>query len=262
MPSDSVVALREARIKESELNGPLVYTPDNAAFANDPPYKVYIYNLGPIEHKVERGSAGTFILKACEQGNDYELAWTLPSVWRDSYFVEQEMKTHSVSGEFMAQDICNPITAGGKTWWSFGADLTSLGVFWTKNNPPTESELAAARQKMEVTYRRMLGMAASIEAAGRIDDITPLMRIAASYFGEDRSWNKIYKKTMSCPGCGEAAKTGIIRHPCGYVFDPDRALMAGMISEELHKQMVRTRNAEAQIASKAAEPRPVSRPKK
>jgi hypothetical protein len=245
MPSDSVVALREARKVEQELNGPLIYTPENAAFAHDPPYKVYIYNLGPIEHKVERGSAGTFILKACEPGEPYALAWTLPSVWRDSYFVEQEMKTHSVSGEFMAQDIVNPITAGGKTWWSFGADLSVLGVFWSKNNPPTDAEIAAARSKMESTYRKMLGMAASIEAAGKIDDITPLMRIAASYFGEDRAWNKIYKKTSECPGCGEPAKAGIIRHPCGYIFDPDRALAAGMISEELHKQMIGTRMKEA-----------------
>ena len=165
------------------------------------------------------------------------------------------MKTHSVSGEFMAQDICNPITAGGKTWWSFGADLTALGVFWTRNNPPSDSELAAARQKMEVSYRKQLGMAASIEAAGRIDDITPLMRIAASYFGEDRSWNKIYKKTAECPGCGEPAKMGIIRHPCGYVFDPDRALLAGMISEELHAQMVKTRNIAAGRDTKTKSPK-------
>ena len=232
-----------------------MYTPDTAAWGPDPDYKVYVYNLGPVEHTVERGSAGTFILKACEPGETYALAWTLPSVWRDSFFVEQEMKTHSVSGEFMAQDIVHPITApigAGKTWWSMGANLDDLGVFWTRNNPPTESELAAARQKMEVTYRRMLSMAASIEAAGRIDDITPLMRIAASYFGEDRSWNKIYKKTAECPGCGEAAKVGIIRHPCGYVFDPDRALLAGMISEELHAQMVKTRTAAANAAVKKA----------
>lgn len=252
MPSDSVVALREARTKEQELNGSMVYTPDSGMFAHDPPHKVYIYNLGPIEHRVERGSAGTFILKPCESGESYALAWTLPSVWRDSYFIEQEMKTHAVSGEFMAQDICCPITAGGKSWWSFGADLTALGVFWSKSNPPTDAELAAARLKMETTYRKQLSQAASIEAAGRIDDITPLMRIAASYFGEDRSWNKIYKKTSECPGCGEAAKVGIIRHPCGYVFDPDRALLAGMISEELHAQMLKTRMKEAAKPAKAA----------
>ena len=244
MPSDTVVALRDARAKEQELNGMLVYTPDNAQFANDPPYSIYIYNLGPMLHEVHKGSVGTFRILPCEADRPYSEPLVLPSVVRDSFFVEQEMKTHSVSGEFMATDIVHPTTAGGKTWWSFGANLDDLGVFWTRNHPPLDAELAAARTKMEVTYRKLLGMAASIEAAGRIDDITPLMRFAASYFGEDRPWNKIYRKTTECPGCGEPAKPGIIRHPCGYIFDPDRALLAGMITEELHKQMIRHRTPE------------------
>ena len=259
MPYDTPGAIASARAREQELNGTLVYTPDNAQFAPDPDYKVYIYNMGPMEHEVKRGSAGTFLLKPCEPDQQYVLAWTLPSVCRDSFFVEQEMKTHSVSGEFQAQDIVHPITAqfgAGKSWWSFGANLDDLGVFWTRNHPPLDTEVGAARAKMEATYRKLLNMAASIEAAGRIDDITPLMRIAASYFGEDRPWNKIYKRTSECPGCGEPAKPGIIRHPCGYVFDPDRALMAGMISEETHAAMVKHRKAEASAEEK---PRPRKR---
>lgn len=247
MPNDTPAAIAAARAREEAENGNLVYTPDNAQFSPDPPYRVYIYNLGPMQHVVEKGSAGTFTLKANEGPDDYVLSWTLPSVWRDTFFVEQEMKTHSVSGEFMAIDIVHPVTAhigAGKTWWSMGANLDDIGVFWTRNNPPLEEEVAAARKKMETTYRKLLNMAASIEAAGRIDDITPLMRIAASYFGEDRPWNKIYKKTAECPGCGEPTKVGIIRHPCGYIFDPDRALLAGMISEETHSQMVKLRKPE------------------
>jgi hypothetical protein len=165
----------------------------------------------------------------------------LPSIVRDSYFVEQEMKTHSVSGEFTAQDIVHPLTAGGKAWWSFGANLDDLGVFWTRNCPPTDLEIMTARGKMEASYRKLLSMATSLESTGKLDDITPLMRIAASYFGEDRAWNRIYKKMLECPGCGESAKPGIIRHPCGYIFDPDRALLAGMISKELHEQMIEAR---------------------
>lgn len=244
MPSDTPGAIASARATEAELNGTLVYTPDSGAFTNDPPYKVYVYNLGPMQHEVPKGSAGTFVIKPCLADQPYSEPLVFPSIWRDSFFVEQEMKTHAVSGEFMAQDIVHPITAhigAGKTWWSVGANLDDLGVFWTRNHPPSDAEMAAARQKMEATYRKLLNMAASIEAAGRIDDITPLMRIAASYFGEDRAWNKIYKKTAECPGCGEPAKPGIIRHPCGYIFDPDRAFLAGMINEDLHAQMVRQR---------------------
>ena len=250
MPFDTPAAIAAARAREAELNGPLVYTPDNAAATADPDYKVYIWNLGPMRHEVPKGSAGTFVVEPCGENGELGVPLVLPSIWRDSYFVEQEMKTHAVSGEFMAIDIVHPVTAhigAGKTWWSMGANLDDVGVFWTKNNPPLDSEIAAARHKMEITYRKLLNMAASIEAAGRLDDITPLMRIAASYFGEDRAWNRIYKKTFECPGCGEAAKQGIIRHPCGYIFDPDRALLAGMITDDLHAAMVKARNAEAGI---------------
>lgn len=248
MPHDTPAAIAAARAREEAMNGVLVYTPDNAQFAPDPDYRVYIYNLGPMLHEVPKGSAGTFRIPALEPGQEISEPLVLPSVWRDTYFIEQEMKTHSVSGEFMAIDIVHPVTAGygaGKSWWSFGANLDDLGVFWTRNHPPLEAEVAAARAKMETTYRKLLQMAASIEASGRIDEITPLMRIAAHYFGEDRPWNRIYKKTLECPGCGEAAKPGIIRHPCGYVFDPDRAFLAGMISQQLHQQLVDARNAEA-----------------
>ena len=253
MPNDTPAAIAAARAREGEMNGMLVYTPDNALSMADPDYRVYIYNLGPMLHNVEKGSAGTFRIEPCEPGQEYSDPYVLPSVWRDSFFVEQEMKTHSVSGEFMAQDIVHPVTAGygaGKTWWSFGANLDDLGVFWTRNKPPLDTEVAVARAKMENTYRKLLQMATSIEAAGRIDDITPMMRIAASYFGEDRPWNRIYKKMLECPGCGEPAKPGIIRHPCGFIFDPDRAFLQNMISEEVHKRMVDARNAEAGIESK------------
>jgi hypothetical protein len=253
MPYDTPAAIASARAREEAMNGVLTYTPDNAYSMPDPDYRVYIYNLGPMLHIVEKGSAGTFRIPAVEPGQEYSEPLVLPSVWRDTFFVEQEMKTHSVSGEFMAIDIVHPVTAGygaGKTWWSFGANLDEIGVFWTRNHPPQDPEVAVARGKMENSYRKLLQMATSIEAAGRIDDITPLMRIAASYFGEDRPWNRIYKKTLECPGCGEAAKPNIIRHPCGYIFDPDRALLAGMITEELHGQMVRARNAEAGIEAK------------
>lgn len=255
MPTDTPAAIAAARDLEAAKNGTLIYTPDNASFGPDPAYSVYIFNMGPMLHEVHKGSAGIFRIPPNDTDGPYGTPLVLPSVWRDTYFVEQEMKTHSVTGEFMAIDIVHPVTAsfatGKNPWWSFGANLDDIGVFWTRNNPPLDAEVAAARSKMEKTYRKLLQMATSIEAAGRIDDITPLMRIAASYYGEDRPWNRIYKKTQECPGCGEPAKPGIIRHPCGYIFDPDRALLAGMISEELHGSMVRHRNAEAGIEAKS-----------
>jgi hypothetical protein len=235
MPHDTPAAMHASREKEDQLNGPLSFSPDHAVQLA-PPYKVYVFNLMPIDWPpISKGSAGNFKIPMCEVGEQYSAPLVLPSVCMDSYFVENEMKTHSVSGEFMAQDIVHP-TIGAN--WSFGQNLDELGVFWTRNNPPTEKEISAARTKMEATGRKILAMATSIETSGKLDEITPLMRIFATYFGEDRAWNRIYKKLSSCPGCGEACKEGIIKHHCGYIFDPDRALLAGMLTPEQHKTIL------------------------
>jgi hypothetical protein len=234
MPHDTPAAIHAKQEKEQQLNGPLMYAPDQALQA-PPSYKIYIYNLLPLQWPVAKGSAGNFTILACEPGEPYSEPLILPSVCIDSYFVESEMKTHSVTGEFMAQDIVHP-TIGAN--WSFGQNLDELGCFWTRNNPPTEKEISAARTKMEATGRKILAMATSIETSGNLNDITPLMRIFATYWGEDRAWNRIYKKLSACPGCGESCKEGIIKHHCGYIFDPDRALLAGMISTEQHKAIM------------------------
>lgn len=234
MPHGTPAAERAARDQEDKFNfrGEMTFSPDSAAPQLAPAYKVRIFNLLPLEWNVEKGSVGTFRIQACEPGEPYSEPLVLPSVVVDSYFVEMELKTHSVSGEFMAQDILHPTI--GKNW-SFGQNLDELGCFWTKNEKPTEKEIAIARSKMEDSGRKLMAMATRIETAGKLDDITPLMRIFATYFGEDRQWNRIYKKLADCPGCGETVKPNIIRHSCGFVFDPDRALLAGMISPDQHK---------------------------
>jgi hypothetical protein len=234
MPHDTPAALHATKEKDAQLNGEVVFSPDSQVKLA-PSYRIFIFNLSPLEWKIEKGSAGTFIIKGCDPGEPYSEPLILPSVVQDSYFIENEMKTHSVSGEFMAQDIIRP-TIGAN--WSFGQNLDDLGVFWTKNATPTEKEMGVARTKMEATFRKLLSIATSIETSGRLDDITPLMRISASYFGEDRPWNRVYRKLSDCPGCGEPVKAGIIKHHCGFVFDPDRALLATMITPEQHKTIM------------------------
>ncbi len=231
MPHDTPAALHATQEKNEALNGQVIFAPGQAPLLA-PAYQVFIFNLMPMEWKVEKGSVGTFTIKGCDPGEPYSDPLVLPSVVQDSYFIENEMKTHSVSGEFMAQDIVHP-TIGAN--WSFGQNLDDLGVFWTKNKKPNEAEISKTRTRLEATGRKFLQMATSIETAGRLDDITPLMRIFATYFGEDRPWNRIYRKLADCPGCGEPVKPGIIKHHCGFVFDPDRALLATMITPEQHK---------------------------
>src|SRR6266849_5450868 len=246
MPHDTPAALHATQEKNEALNGQVIFAPGQAPLLA-PAYQVFIFNLMPMEWKVEKGSAGTFIVKGCEYGEPYSDPLVLPSVVGDSYVVENEMKTHYVSGEFMAQDIVHP-TIGAN--WSFGQNLDDLGVFWTKNKKPLPIELQAARGKMEVTFRKLLAMATTIETNGNLNDITPLMRIAATYYGEDRPWNRVYRKLAECPGCGEPVKAGIIKHACGFIFDIDRALLANMITPALYKEIMDARTAAEKKSAK------------
>jgi len=262
MPHGTAAAVNASRELEQKLDGPVIYAPDQAVqeAMRTKGGEVYIFNVGPIEHSVEKGSAGRYTVKACDPGEEFSDPIVLPRLVGDSYVVENEMKTHYVTGEFMAQDIIHP-TIGAN--WSFGQNLDEYGVFWTKNvkmivesegkkKPvPQKEDLVAARGKMEITFRKLLAMATTIETNGNLNDITPLMRIAATYYGEDRPWNRVYRKLAECPGCGEPVKAGIIKHACGFIFDIDRALLANMITPALYKEITDAREA-AEKKKKAA----------
>jgi hypothetical protein len=220
------------------MNGQVEYQPNSLSqFA--PKYKVYIFNVGPlswtvdpitkIDNRIPKGSAGSYAIEACPPGKSYSKPLILPSIVRSSYLdaATGAMKTDDVEGKYVAQDIINPNTGGD---WSEGVNLTERGVFWTFNAVPTEEELAEARAKLEVYLRKMLAAATELETRGQLGSITPNMRLAATYFKEDRKWNPIYRAIGECPSCGEPSKAGISRHSCGYVIDPMRAYVDGLIS--------------------------------
>jgi hypothetical protein len=228
-----------ARNVEAGMDGQLEYLPNPMAQFM-PKYHVYIFNIGPLKHVVEKGSLGTFTIMPCEAGKQYSKPLVLPSVVRSSYkdAATYAMKTDDVEGKYIAQDIVNPYLGGD---WSEGQDLTEKGVFWTFNEVPTQEELSTAKSKMEAYFRRLLVSATELETKGQLQFITPTMRLAASYFGEDRPWNSIYKKIGECPSCGEPAKEGIIRHSCGYIFDVQRAYEADFIDLEKRNELLTRR---------------------
>ncbi len=224
-----------AREREAIMTGPMIFQPELAVQLEIPKYVLYIYNIGPMSFAIEKGSAGPrggYKIKACEKGRPFSEPVLIPSIVTDTYMIENEMKTHSVTGEFMCRDIVHPFIAhsinGKEAGWSVGQNLDDFGVFWTKNSPPTNEELEGARKAMEKTFRAALAEATQLEAIGQLQSITPLMRHAADYFEEDRAWNKIYNKRQECPGCGGPTKPGTAVHTCGAVLDWPRAIQLGL----------------------------------
>lgn len=228
MPLTQEQLRQEAREMERRIDGQVEFMPNPLAKFM-PKYQIYIFNVGPLKHEVPKGSLGTYRIEACEKGKDYSKPLTLPAIVSSSYMdaASDSMKTDDVDGKFIAQDIVNPFLGGD---WSEGQNLEEKGVFWTLNAVPTEEELTKAREKLGGYFRKILGIATELETKGQLMSITPHMRLAATYFGEDRAWNRIYKKLAACPSCQEDMKPGTLKHSCGYVVDPANAYVAGVIS--------------------------------
>ena len=227
MPNNTPAAIFAAREQERNMTGPMNFVVDpSVIFA--PKHVLYIFNIGPMAHTVFKGSAGPvggYKIEPCEKGEPYSRPLIIPSLVVDTYMVENEIKTHSVTGEFMCQDIVHPMI--GRTW-SVGQNLDDFGVFWTKNNPPKPEEIDKARGQMEKTFRAALTEATMLEATNNLKDITPIMRYAADYFQEDRPWNRLYRKTAECPACGGPTQPGRAIHTCGAVLDWPAAIRFGL----------------------------------
>lgn len=230
MPHDTPAAEYAAREREALMTGPMMFSREAAlTLSLAPDYVLNIYNLGPLSwmgaNAISKGSAGRYHIPACEKGMPYTKPIIIPSIVVDTYMIENEMKTHSMRGEDLCIDIVHP--AIGKLW-SVGQNLDEFGVFWSRNNPPSQEELRTARTKLEKTFRGALAEATTLEAIGKLEDITPIMRFAADYFEENRPWNKIYKKTAECPACLGPTKDGAAIHTCGAVLDWAKAIRFGL----------------------------------
>ena len=225
------VADHMARELETKIDGPVFYSPSQVLGLIPRDHYIYIFSLYPEKIVIERGSLGRITIQACPPGAPYNEPIRFGAVVSTTYFdaMTQTMKTDDTRAEFVAQDIVHPYLAGD---WSVGQNREDKGVFWTKNEKPTQAELNAARVKMEKFLRKQLQYANQLENQNKLQFITPDMVIAANYFHEDRAWNRTYQRHEACPGCGGEVKPGIIRHNCGFIYDWPRAVLFGMATLE------------------------------
>ena len=230
MPISPAQLEQESTELSRKLNGSREYRPAPYEAALTGP-NVYIFNIFPASFTVRKGSLGTFVIPECPQGERVSKPLVLDPWPASSYWsvAEDCMKLWHDEGKFVAQDIVHPQIGND---WSYGQNLDDYGVFWTMNKVPTDAEIAAARVKMESYFRMLLAEATKMETNGDLEKITPHMRLAATYFGEDRPWNKIFKKTAECSFCGLPMKEGIVIHGCGAVYDWPKAIAAGMRTKE------------------------------
>jgi hypothetical protein len=213
-------------------------------------YFVHVYNIAGREFFIQRPLIPKLKARACPAGERYIKVTSLRHPYLQLDHEDNDVSTprfREHSAERIAQDICNPeslsldqnvITADA---FNLGGNLSTQGLFWSKNDPPTEEELKAVEKRLEIRYQTLLDTATALEKVnnGRdlYDRITPEWHAAADYFGIETSWHqKRTKKApevskVECPNCGEPIKPGAPFHfveGVACVNDWQRAVAAGV----------------------------------
>jgi ribosomal protein S27AE len=245
---DSKNAKRLTRAKMMEFN-PEPEQISDANIRRKPEFFVYIYNCSTMEQRIARPWAHPeLIIPACEKGEPYGQPCVIPDIVQDR--IDRpgswDIGVRGVDGTFLAQDAIHPEQTGGD-WRSYrrvnsgtaanlGTDLYALGCWWSKNNPPTEEEVEIAHDRLAATYRREIQAANALQMAGKADEITPMQHRAADFFDLETGWHTELTARQVCPGCGEKVSIDMARHmpreKCGYVFDWNKALRAGIATKK------------------------------
>lgn len=191
-----------------------------------PDYWIHIYNISGRAFRVERPPYAPVInIPACPSGEPFKLALSIPNIFNEKTVSPDsgELVVKGLQGERCATDILNPINTSNDPWlevnhpesiWldNGGNDLTKRGCFWSKENPPSNADLARARERMERFYRNLLKEGNEMQHSGRSKDITPEHHIAAEHFGVTNAWHTSIIATTTCPQCGENIQPGIAFH--------------------------------------------------
>lgn len=250
--TDNPVLRADARRKEQELNMLGVRFVDFNGDPNvtrEPDYYLYIFNIAPRSFMIRRPpNFPCLTLAACPEGQSYALVGRVPNVVNEKWIDDNgQTQNRGILGERFATDLLNPSNLGIDIWaeitddqmnWIDGGtdDMTRRGLFWSRNERPTEDELRRAKAKMERHYRALLTQADKLHREGKMAEIGPEHHYAADYFRVKSLWHTVAELPSECPNCGDEVKKGIAFHMTTIgtvcVLDWKRAVQAGVKKKE------------------------------
>ena len=213
-------------------------------------YYLFIYNIERRAHQIGRPPQhGMIPIAACPRDKPWWKARSVPNIVQEPDVNDNgEIRSRGLAGERFATDLLNPcntgvdiwaeITREDLTWIDSGTeDLTVRGVFWTRNDPPADWELAKCRERMEKFYRGKIEQA---RRYARTAD-TRLMinndhHYAADYFRIREEWHSVVELPALCPNCGEVLPLATVAYHKNSmgdrcVIDWQRAVESGAIRE-------------------------------
>lgn len=187
---------------------------------------IFIYNVSGLGWDSKDGLTRPpnhphLTIKACPEGEPYILTGTIEHPFPEvSYDANNNRRIDYTDGYREATVMLSPLNPGRDQNWTMadalnvGGNLNDFGVFWSVHNPPLEQEVAAARARMEKTYRAELEVLAAIEAKNPDDARSRANKIshaAANYFGRSYSWHRsdlvpssVNQGKIPCWACGES----------------------------------------------------------
>ncbi|HZP06793.1 MAG TPA: hypothetical protein VFB43_17975 [Terracidiphilus sp.] len=259
-----------AETRAESLNDSI--TPNTLTSSNDtfgaPKVEIYVYNVAKFGWDSRDGISRPpnhphLTIAPCPEDQDYVLVGRLqhpyPEIWYDQ---NNERQVRHVDGYREATKMLSPRNPGIDQNWDAEDginrfdNLNALGVFWSKHNPPLDSEVKAATARLEKTFRAELVSMNKIErenpqeAPARANKIS---RAAAEYFGTPRSWHQFDLSArqatggrVPCPNCAEPIVTGaaVCRH-CDAVLDEEKARQ--FYPDRFKNPVGRPRNTEAAV---------------
>jgi hypothetical protein len=110
-------------------------------------------------------------------------------------------------------------------------DLQDHGVFVCAGPRPTVEELAAATERRDAFYHRLIAEGDTMWARGHsFREISDLHRRAAIALGVEREWAYVPMRLADCPACGEKVKqsVAVCKH-CGAILDEEKAAKHGLV---------------------------------
>jgi hypothetical protein len=206
---------------------------------------IYIYNVSPLEFNEPRYPNHPHMwIKPCPLAKEYVLCNAINHPFSENYRDENgNLLVRFTNGFKEATKMLSPANPGtDQNFEEFnplnvGGNLNNFGVFWSVNNPPTQEELDAARNRLVKTFKAELaemskiesGPGGTAEAQARANNIS---HAAANYFETSHSWHRsdLIPKgakagaTANCPNCEEliSASAAVCRH-CDAVLDEEKA---------------------------------------
>jgi hypothetical protein len=191
-------------------------------------HSFYIYNVGWKMWQKGLGGLGTFTVQACKKGEKYSPPLVIPLLYPETIKIEMnKAMEQQLEGLEIVYNIIEfgPFQPGEGTE---GQGLLKWGVFMTENEIPSETDLAEANRLLDKQCIALVDQADRFNMQppepGKPSNITDDHHMAVARLGLARDWSRGPQKMISCPGCGEPVKPGIVRHggTCGYIFDRDQ----------------------------------------